>query len=233
MRRTTAIIGNNYLLSNFIQKTLLSLNSENEIDIVLENEIINYNFQEKEIEVFILVNEMQNVAKLFSLKKLFPNAVFIKACSFEDIAKHTSDTEYFGYLPLPVTTERIIALYKNIDLYYQTKNKLTSSAKEYVFIKSDYKLVKVKLADIMYIAGMKDYTQVYLKSKPNPIITLQNLRDFESKLPPEKFIRIHRSYIISMDAVDIISRNEVTVGKHSIPIGESFKQKLLTLINQC
>jgi len=233
MRRTTAIIGNNYLLSNFIKKTLLSLNSENEIDIVLEEEVASNNFQEKETEVFILVNEMQNITTLLGLKKLFPNAVFIKACSFEDIAKHTSDTEYFGYLPLPVTTERIIALYKNIDLYYKTKSRVPTATKDYVFIKSDYKLVKVKLADIMYIAGMKDYTQVYLKSKPNPIITLQNLRDFESKLPPEKFIRIHRSYIISMDAVDIISRNEVTVGKHSIPIGESFKQQLLTLINQC
>jgi len=100
------------------------------------------------------------------------------------------------------------------------------SRKNFILIKSEYKLVKAWLDDILFISAMKDYTQVFVDGKATPITTLQNLKDFEAKLPQAEFIRIHRSFMISLQHIDCISRNEVLIGKHSIPIGDAYREEL-------
>ena len=102
----------------------------------------------------------------------------------------------------------------------------------YLFIKSDYKLIKINLCDILYLSGLKDYTQIYLKGKVSPLTTLQNLKEFESKLPPDDFVRVHRSYIVAMSQIDYISRNEIIIGTNHIPIGNSFRSALEEVIQK-
>lgn len=102
-------------------------------------------------------------------------------------------------------------------------DKTENNKRVFLFIKSEYKLIKINLADILFLSGLRDYTQIYLKGKPSPITTLQNLKDFESKLPEDQFIRVHRSYIISIGQVDTISRNEICIGHNTIPIGNAYK----------
>jgi DNA-binding LytR/AlgR family response regulator len=104
--------------------------------------------------------------------------------------------------------------------------------REFLFIKSDYKLIKINLIDVLYLAGLRDYTQIHLKGKSSPLTTLQNLKEFESKLPDDDFIRVHRSYIIAIKQVDTITRSEITMGNHRIPIGSSFKPGLDKLIEK-
>ncbi len=98
--------------------------------------------------------------------------------------------------------------------------------KEFMFIKSEYKLIRINLDDILFLSGLRDYTQIYLKGKSSPLTTLQNLKEFETKLSDEDFIRVHRSFIISLSKVDTISRNEINIGAHTIPIGNAFKHSL-------
>ena len=100
----------------------------------------------------------------------------------------------------------------------------------FVFIKSEYKIVKIKFDDILFCKGMKDYIQIYLTGKSNPIVTLKSLNAFETKLPPDKFIRVHRSYIISLLHIDTISKNEISIGKQIVPIGNIFKADFFNLI---
>ncbi|MBC7650530.1 MAG: LytTR family transcriptional regulator [Deinococcales bacterium] len=102
----------------------------------------------------------------------------------------------------------------------------------YLFIKSDYKLIKINLIDILYLSGLKDYTQIYLRGKASPLTTLQNLKEFESKLPKDDFVRVHRSYIVSMSQIDFISRNEIIIGTNHIPIGNSFRPALDAVIER-
>jgi len=102
----------------------------------------------------------------------------------------------------------------------------------YLFIKSDYKLIKINLSDILYLSGLKDYTQIYLKGKSSPLTTLQNLKEFESKLPADDFVRVHRSYIVAMSQVDYISRNEINISGNHIPIGNSFRAALDEVIQK-
>src|SRR5579862_826614 len=95
----------------------------------------------------------------------------------------------------------------------------SAKSKQFVFIKSAYKIIKVWYEDIVFCEGMKDYTQVYLKGKASPLLTLHNLKSFLAKLPKEEFIRVHRSYIISLNHVDAIVRSEIYIGRKIIPIG--------------
>jgi DNA-binding LytR/AlgR family response regulator len=102
----------------------------------------------------------------------------------------------------------------------------------YLFIKSDYKLIKINLNDVLYLSGLKDYTQIYLRGKASPLTTLQNLKEFESKLPQNDFVRVHRSYIVAMIQIDYISRNEIIIGTTHIPIGNSFRPALDEVIEK-
>jgi DNA-binding LytR/AlgR family response regulator len=102
---------------------------------------------------------------------------------------------------------------------------------DFVFIKSEYKIVKIKFDDILFCKGMKDYIQVYIVGKSNPIVTLKSLNAFGSKLPPNKFIRVHRSYIVSLLHIDTISKNEISIGKLIVPIGSMYKSDFFTLVD--
>src|SRR5664279_3267757 len=106
----------------------------------------------------------------------------------------------------------------------------TLPKQEFVFIKSEYKIVKIKFDDILFCKGMKDYIQIYLNGKSNPVVTLRSLNAFETKLPADKFIRVHRSYIVSLNHIDTISKNEISIGKFMVPIGNIFKPDFFNLI---
>jgi len=105
-----------------------------------------------------------------------------------------------------------------------------AKSKKFVFIKSEYKIIKVRFEDILFCEGMKDYTQVYIKGKSDPLLTLNNLKSFSAKLPADEFIRVHRSYIVSISHIDSIVRNEIYVGKKIIPIGDSFKSDFYSMV---
>jgi two-component system LytT family response regulator len=101
---------------------------------------------------------------------------------------------------------------------------------DFIFIKSEYKIVKIKFDDILYCKGMKDYIQIYVNGKGKPIVTLKSLNLFETKLPSNIFIRVHRSYIISLLHIDTIAKNEIFIGKHIIPIGNIFKANFFSIV---
>ena len=105
-----------------------------------------------------------------------------------------------------------------------------AKSRKFVFVKSEYRIIKIRFEDILFCEGMKDYTQVYVKGKSDPILTLSNLKSFFSKLPSDEFMRVHRSYIVSISHIDSIARNEIYVGKKIIPIGDSFKTDFYEMI---
>jgi two-component system LytT family response regulator len=106
----------------------------------------------------------------------------------------------------------------------------TLPKQDFVFIKSEYKFVKIKFDDILFCKGMKDYIQVYINGKSKPVVTLKSLNAFETKLPQDKFIRVHRSYIVALLHIDTISKNEISIGKQIVPIGSIFKSDFFTVV---
>ncbi|MBN8861410.1 MAG: LytTR family transcriptional regulator DNA-binding domain-containing protein [Sphingobacteriales bacterium] len=101
---------------------------------------------------------------------------------------------------------------------------------DFVFIKSEYKIIKVRFDEILFCEGMKDYTQIYMNGRPQPVLTLQNLKNFSSRLPESDFVRVHRSYVVSLNHIETISRNEISIGKKVVPIGNSYRNDFFKII---
>ena len=105
-----------------------------------------------------------------------------------------------------------------------------SSDQEYLFVTSYYALVKIKLADVTYVEGLKDYLKIFLTSQLNPVITRMTMKVLEEKLPRNQFFRVHKSYIVSIDKIDFIRSQRIKIGLNTVPISdgyyETFRQKV-------
>ncbi|ASU33002.1 LytR/AlgR family response regulator transcription factor [Mucilaginibacter xinganensis] len=95
---------------------------------------------------------------------------------------------------------------------------------EYLFLKVEYQLVRLALNDILYIEGLKDYVKVWLQSAEKPILSLTSLKSLEEKLPAKRFMRVHRSFIVSLDKINSITRNALQIGKINITVGDQYKE---------
>jgi DNA-binding LytR/AlgR family response regulator len=141
-----------------------------------------------------------------------------------------TEMDVFAFLNRPLSFERFLSTMNKIRDYLSTTIYIHHRNNRFVFVKSEYKIIKVKFEDILFCEGMKDYTQIYIRGRAEPILTLNNLKSFSFKLPSEEFIRVHRSYIVSLAHIDSIARNEIYVGKKIIPIGDSFKDDFYQII---
>jgi hypothetical protein len=127
---------------------------------------------------------------------------------------------------------QVFQLLQTVRTFFQERQSATSVHNNFIFVKSEYKLIKIQLSDILYLSGLRDYTQIFLKGKVSPLTTLQNLKDFESRLPANDFIRVHRSYIVALSQVETISRNEITIGNNTLPIGHAYRPMLDEMIGK-
>lgn len=101
-----------------------------------------------------------------------------------------------------------------------------------IFVKSEYKLLKVELNDILYIEGLKDYVKIYLKDQSKPILSLMSLKNLEEKLSTSQFMRVHRSFIVNLHQISKIERNRIVFGSVYIPIAESYKEQFQDFLNK-
>lgn len=105
----------------------------------------------------------------------------------------------------------------------------TNKPDKYLFVKVDYSTVKVSFDEIRFVEGLKDYIKIYVNEKF--LITKSTIKNLESKLPPEQFTRVHKSYIISIDKIDKIEYNHIFIGQNKIPIGTQFKNSFYEKID--
>jgi DNA-binding LytR/AlgR family response regulator len=142
-----------------------------------------------------------------------------------------TEMDVFSFLNRPLSFERFLSTMNKIRDYLSTTIYIHHRNNRFVFVKSEYKIIKVNFEDILFCEGMKDYTQIYIKGRSEPILTLNNLKSFSFKLPSEEFIRVHRSFIVSLAHIDSIARNEIYIGKKIIPIGDSFKDDFYQVVD--
>lgn len=106
-----------------------------------------------------------------------------------------------------------------------------TKTKSGIFVKSDYRLVQLLYDDILFIEGLKDYVKFYLENEPKPILSLMSLKSLEEELPGERFMRVHRSYIIQKDKITSINKNRILIENRQIPIGETYRRQFFTTID--
>ena len=112
-----------------------------------------------------------------------------------------------------------------------SRKQATYAADRFIYVKSDYKLVRIDLDDIMYIEGVKDYVRIVLANNSQPVMCLMNMRTLEEYLPTPEFLRVHRSYIVHMSKVQSIDRFRFVFGDTYIPISESYKDVVNDYLN--
>jgi two-component system, LytTR family, response regulator LytT len=169
-----------------------------------------------------------------SMKK--PKIIFSTA--YNQFAIEGYKVDALDYLLKPFSYEEFLKASTKAYQFYENQSKQQVEKKEndkpseYIFLKVEYSLVKVMLKEIAYIEAYKDYVKVHLADKPNPLLSLTSMKSMEEMLPAEKFMRVHRSFIINLDHINSISRNTVNIGDANISVSENYKDNFMEFLNK-
>jgi DNA-binding LytR/AlgR family response regulator len=193
--------------------------------------------QTEKIDLLFLDIQMPDISGIQFLKSLPHKPLVIFTTAYEKYALEGFELDVVDYLLKPYSFERFLkAVNKALEhLYVQDKTQEqpteeVSFSNQFIFVKSDYKLVKIEISEIQYIESLKDYVKIVVGDKP--VVTLSSMKAIEEKLTAPDFIRIHRSFIINIRKIRYIHRNFVKVGEKEIPIGDNYKDNFLQIINQ-
>ena len=143
------------------------------------------------------------------------------------------DFDVIDFLVKPVPIERFLkASNKALEYFTSKQKKIVSSVSypDYIFVNSEYSLVKIMLDDITHIEGMKDYIQMHLKSSDKPIVTRLSFKNVENLIPTNRFVRVHKSYIVAVDKIISIRHNLINIGRFEIPLGTFYRDKFYEMI---
>ena len=146
--------------------------------------------------------------------------------AYPEYALKGFDLNVTDYLLKPFTFDRFIQAVERVQL--KSVNEVKAS-KSYIFIKTEYRLEKVFLKDIIYIEGMRDYRRIHTIDKK--IMTLQTFKELEDEIPSSVVCRVHKSYMVGIDKIESIERDRLKIMDVLIPISETYKKSFFELIN--
>ncbi len=135
------------------------------------------------------------------------------------------------YLLKPISYADFLAAANKAREWFEMKNKaehrpetVSENVPQSLFVKTEYHLRQIALDSILYIEGLKDYVKIHTEEEPHPILSLMSLKSLEAQLPEDRFIRVHRSFIVQASKIRTIERNRIVFGKTRIPISENYRQ---------
>ena len=190
--------------------------------------------QEHKIDLIFIDIQMPGLSGLQFISTLQNKPLVIFITAYKQYALESYDLAVVDYLVKPVALERFIKacnrakeMHEFRMLKQQNKNVPTS---EFIFVNVDYSQVKLMFNDIIWIEGLRDYLKIHLKSTTKPLIVRASLKSIEPELPQNKFIRIHKSYILSLESITAIRKNSVFIKDLELPIGETYREEIEKLI---
>ncbi len=191
--------------------------------------------RENPVDLLFLDIQMPEITGISLLKVLKKKPLVVLTTAYSDYALESYDFDVLDYLLKPITFERFLRAVEKANQRLATtpvaeKNANTDPTHPFVFVKDGTKLVKIRLDDILYVEGLKDYVTIHTRQQK--VVTLQRLKNLEDQLPANKFIRIHHSFIIALDAIDAVHKGEVQIGNASLPISDSYKKSFKDFIEK-
>ena len=190
--------------------------------------------QQKPCDLLFLDIEMPLLTGLEFLKTLKQPPAIIITTAYRDYAVEGFELEVLDYLVKPISFPRFMkALEKALKLNRPLPSPLTAipyEEKNHLFLKVDKKFVKLLVADILYIESLKDYIRV--KTRDSSFIAYQSLTEITDKLPADRFARVHRSFTIALDKVNLIDGNCVDIDGKLIPISREHRQEVFRKIQK-
>lgn len=200
---------------------------------------LNY-LKQNSIDLLFLDIEMDDFTGLQLLETLDRKPSVILTTAYDNYALKSYELHVADYLLKPISYQRFVKAVNHVydsinkDVHIGSSNSIGSvnqKNKEFVFIKTEYKMQKVLFDDILYIKSMGNYMNIKLTNK-EILYTLSNFKQICDLLPSDNFIRIHKSYIIPINKIESISKSSIEIDKEHIPIGESYKQLFFALLKK-
>lgn len=219
------------LLADYVKKTpFLELieTFDNPIDVLefLHNESIDL------ILVDIQMPDLTGIEFVRSLKSA-PKVIFTTAYAqyaIEGFKLNATDylLKPFGYEDFLKAVQKA---WKQVELENSAATTVEAN-NQFLFLKSEYKIRRINFNDILYIEGLKDYIKVFIKGETKPILSLSSVKAIESKLPEAQFMRVHRSFIVNLDQIEVIERSRIVFGKEFIPVSDQYKEKFQEFLDK-
>ena len=201
--------------------------------------------RDNSVDILFSDIQMPEITGITLLKILQKKPLIILTTAYSEYAIEGYELDVLDYLLKPITFERFLKsvekassrlnannganIEKNV-LDNDSVNSIAESIQPYIFVKDGTKLVKIKLSEIMYIEGLKDYVSIYTPTQK--VVSLQTLKALELQLPEKQFIRIHNSYIVSLEWIEIIQREKVLIGKVYLPISDTYRKAFKDFIER-
>lgn len=218
------------LLESYVNKTpFLTLTGKYNSAVTALNDV-----REQGIQLLFLDIQMPDMNGM-EFSRLVPSETrIIFTTAFQQYAVDGFRVNALDYLMKPINyNEFLQSANKALDWFTLVeKEKAAPATEDFIYVKSDYKLVQIRLADILYIEGLKDYLKIFLEDQPRPILSLISMKSMEERLPSPQFIRVHRSYIVQMSKVKTIEKSQIIFGKSRIPISDSYRNEILRFLGE-
>lgn len=229
------------LLTKFIEQTpFLSLQGRFSNAI----EALSY-INQQEVNLIFMDIQMPDLsgmelARILDGKKNSGTTRVIFCTAYHQFALEGYKVEALDYLLKPYSYEDFLTAATKAYQYFGRIGNLAqpslpttpAASADYIFLKVEYQLVKVMLKDITHIEAYKDYVKVHLTSKNHPLLSLTSMKNMEELLPKDRFMRVHRSFIVSLDHIDSISKNVIHVGKQQIAVGDLYKEQFSEFVSR-
>jgi DNA-binding LytR/AlgR family response regulator len=186
------------------------------------------------VDLIFLDIQMPQLSGIHFMQLLQNRSQVIITSAYQEYAIDGFEHNVIDYLLKPIAFERF---YKAVEKAHNLKNpaqkidrsqEIQPATGGYIFVKVETKMVRVELDDILFIEGLKNYVSIMTKSQR--IITLQVMKQLEEILPPNRFVRVHKSYIVAMDKISSIERQEITINDRIIPIGITYQEHFFKLL---
>lgn len=190
--------------------------------------------QEKQVDLMFLDIEMPQLTGIQFLNILKHQPLIIFTTAYPDYALEGFNQDAVDYLLKPIPFDRFLKAVTKAQERLQRASKTPEAhaapEQDFIFVKADYKNIRVDFKDILWIEGLKDY--IIIQAKDQKIITLLSMNKMMEKLPDAKFLRVHRSFIVSLQKIDSIEKSRIRIGKKEIPIGEVYKEQFLKWVEE-
>lgn len=195
------------------------------------NAIAAFEILEKETVDLIFTDiQMPNLSGMELSKMILnQNTKVIFTTAFEEFALEGYKVNAIDYLVKPISySEFFTAANKAKQQMLQSSNQ--APIDDYIFVKSDYKLMKIDLKDLIYVEGLKDYLKFYTVHSEKPILTLKSMKSLEEELSKKQFMRVHRSFMVNLKKITTIERNRIVFGDTYIPVSDKYKAAFLKFV---
>lgn len=199
-------------------------------------EVLDQTTATPDIDIVFLDIQMPGISGMSLAKNLDSKIKVVFTTAFEHYAIEGYKVNAAGYLLKPFSYEEFLETATKVKNQLE-KNKAVSSAhaninKDFMMVKADYKIWQIPLSDILYFEGVKDYVRIHRASEKKVLMPLMSMKFLEEYLPSDSFLRIHRSYIVNLNQIKVIERNQVVFGDVRITVSDNYKERFTQFLNQ-